>query len=119
MGAAHDPTPRFGPVPTGFTGTTAADYASLPDYIAVAGVGVATVGYVARENLFPTPEQLRQRGPKNPDEARRANYEWREAHPVYDTQLNIVGYMVADEGFVPGSQAARILSDRTLHVSPR
>jgi hypothetical protein len=120
VGAADNPQPRFGPIPAGFTGTTPAEFETLPDYIAVAGADVETVvGYVARENLFPSPEELRTRGPKNPDEARRANYGWREAYPVYDTHLNVVGFMVNDEGFVPAGQAARILSDSTLHVLSR
>lgn len=117
MADAGEPPPTFGVIPDGFTGTTRSEVDRLPDYIAVAGARAdSVVGYVLRENLFPEQGPAM---PRNPEEVRKAGFVWRQAFPVYDKKLQVVGYWADEVGFVPMAEAKVVESDPSFHIADK
>ena len=116
MASSESGEPTFGSVPPGFRGTTEPEISTLPDYISVVGPGDARVlGYVRRDLAFPSRDQRRSRLPANPEEVAAAGFVWRCIYPVVDVQLNIVGYMVDDMGFVSVAEGERLIADPGYH----
>lgn len=80
--------PEFGRVPSDAKlGDGSTDLEAVPDFVEALGRDGEPVGYVPREYLFHTEEDVRAAGASE--------------IPVYDKDLNPIGFMTDNKGFVP------------------
>ena len=68
--------------------------------IVAAATGIAALIWGYRV-LFPTDEQLRERGPSSPEEATAHGGVFVDVYSVYDTNERVIGHWVSGAGFVP------------------
>lgn len=97
-------TPTFGSIPPEAMPPGGGDVnlGLVPDYVSVAAQDSdEIIGYIRKEDLFPTDEQLQERGPSSPEEAAAHGGVFVDVYNVYDTNERVIGHWVSGAGFVP------------------
>ena len=86
----------FGRIPASAQTATGMDWSLLPDYVSTVGPGGVVVGYVAKQALEDSLQPAHLTGPLN-----GGSYSELTVLPVYNRQLQQVGNMYPNVGYVP------------------
>lgn len=91
----------FGNLPASAFSSNGIDWSQAPDYVAVVGKG-GVIGYVPKAQM----EQALQQPPSSPLNGGMTSVDTTDAiETVYNTQLQIIGYIYRERGYVPVGEA--------------